>query len=310
MEIDRLQALRMYEERERERLQQQRSGSKVIIEQIKDRKAQRDREEDQRDQERAFILKQIEVLRAEEEEKQRQKQLAAKRLVDEVNAVNAGARKIKEDKMLADRLEDDKIIEYNQAKELREREEEGRKLQAAAAKERETARLRGLQEKAQDKASEMDALRAKRAFQDSERAAREKERKEQERLQAMHNELHEARLRQQAEKEARLGGQAKAEREEFDQIMEAQLKAEAAERQRVEDEKALRDRHSKDLKAQIQTREEKAYQDRRDIVEMGNQMRALQAGERARLESLKAKKIEEMTKAGVPEKHLAKVRRK
>merc|ERR1712187_697618 len=66
MEIERLKALRMYEEREKERLTDQRRGAKVIIEQIKDRQAQRMREEEQRDQERAFILKQIEALKAEE----------------------------------------------------------------------------------------------------------------------------------------------------------------------------------------------------------------------------------------------------
>merc|ERR1712029_933470 len=57
MEIERLKALKMYEEREKERLQDQRRGAKVIIEQIKDRQAQRMREEESRDQERSFILK-------------------------------------------------------------------------------------------------------------------------------------------------------------------------------------------------------------------------------------------------------------
>merc|ERR1712187_21879 len=68
MEIERLKALRMYEEREKARLESQRSGAKVIIEQIKDRQSQRMREEEQRDQERAFILKQIEALKYEEVE--------------------------------------------------------------------------------------------------------------------------------------------------------------------------------------------------------------------------------------------------
>ena len=36
MEIDRLKALKMYEVREMERAEQQKSGSKVIVEQIKD----------------------------------------------------------------------------------------------------------------------------------------------------------------------------------------------------------------------------------------------------------------------------------
>merc|ERR1719158_458647 len=83
MEIERLKALKMYEEREKARLDDQRRGSQVIVEQIKDRQAQRMREEEARDQERAFILKQIEALKEEEVEQQKQKKMAASRLMDE-----------------------------------------------------------------------------------------------------------------------------------------------------------------------------------------------------------------------------------
>merc|ERR1719343_1426056 len=127
MEIERLKALKMYEGREKERLESQRSGAKVIIEQIKDRQAQRMREEEQRDQERAFILKQIDALKAEEIEQQKQKKLAAERLMIEVNTANSAAMKIKEDKMLAEKLEEQKIIEYQQDRERRERELEEEK---------------------------------------------------------------------------------------------------------------------------------------------------------------------------------------
>merc|ERR1719380_257202 len=40
MEIERLKALKMYEEREKKRVTDQRRGAQVIIEQIKDRQAQ------------------------------------------------------------------------------------------------------------------------------------------------------------------------------------------------------------------------------------------------------------------------------
>merc|ERR1712187_621561 len=66
----------------------------------------------------------------------------------------------------------------------------------AAEKERETAKLRAMQEKAQDKAAEMDALRAKRAMEAAERAAREKERMERERQESINKELAEARKQQ------------------------------------------------------------------------------------------------------------------
>merc|ERR1719426_573741 len=151
MEIERLKALKMYEERNKARLVDQRRGAKVIIEQIKDRQAQRMREEESRDQERAFILKQIEALKAEEVEQQKQKKMAANRLMMEVNEANTAAMKIKEEKMLAEKLEDQKILDYQKARELREREAEEEKAKLAAEKEKETAKLRAMQEKAADK---------------------------------------------------------------------------------------------------------------------------------------------------------------
>merc|ERR1719155_333071 len=89
MEIERLKGLKMYEEREKARVDDQRRGASVIIEQIKDRQSQRMREEEQRDQERAFILRQIDSLKAEEIEQQKQKKLAAGRLMLEVNTANS-----------------------------------------------------------------------------------------------------------------------------------------------------------------------------------------------------------------------------
>merc|ERR1719398_561941 len=247
MEIERLKALKMYEEREKSRLEDQRRGASVIIEQIKDRQAQRMREEESRDQERAFILKQIESLKAEEVEQQRQKKMAAARLMSEVNAANTAAMKIKEDKMLAEKLEEQKIIEYQENREARERELEAEKERVAAEKELETAKLRARQEKAQDKASEMDALRAKRAMEAAERNARSKEAAECARLEAINQELNEARRQQQAEKERRLGEQAKFERDEFERIIEVQMQQEEAERQRQNEEKQMMKQHATEL---------------------------------------------------------------
>merc|ERR1719272_1275393 len=189
MEVERLKALQMYEEREKVRVEDQRRGAQVIIEQIKDRQAQRMREEETRDQERAFILRQIDALKQEEVEQQKAKHVAANRLMEEVNTANGAAMKIKEEKMLAEKLEDQKILDYQRNKEIREREVEEEKAALAAEKEKETAKLRAMQEKAQDKAAEMDALRAKRAVEAAERVARQKELQERQRLEAINSEL-------------------------------------------------------------------------------------------------------------------------
>jgi hypothetical protein len=118
--------------------------------------------------------------------KHRQQQLQR-----EAVEANQSNRVFVEQRREQERLEELAIIEYsrNLAKQERERlvEERGRK----DAKEKEMTRLRDLQEKHADLQSEIDAIRAKRAFEQHEREARRKERLE-----------YEKRQRQQAEMEA------------------------------------------------------------------------------------------------------------
>ena len=56
----------------------------------------------------------------------------------------------KERRMDQERIQDAKVVEYNRLKAEREAEIEAEQLAAKAAKEKETQRLRGLQERAQD----------------------------------------------------------------------------------------------------------------------------------------------------------------
>merc|ERR1712176_1572797 len=144
----------------------------------------------------------------------------------------------------------------------------------------------------------------------AERAAREKERMERERQESINKELAEARKQQQAEKERRLGEQAKFERGEFERIIEVQLQQEEAERQRQSEEKSMCVLHSEELRSQIAAREEKALQERRDFLEEGNTVRATIGSERKKLEKIKSRKIDELKKAGVPEKYWAELARK
>lgn len=310
MEVERLKALKMYEEREKQRLDDQRQGAGVIIEQIKDCQAQRMREEEARDQERTFVLKQIESLKEEEVQQQKQKKLAAERLMQEVNTANTAAMKIKEQRVFADKLEEQKILEYQESKLQRERDQEEEKLRLAADREMETAKLRAMQEKAADKAAEMDALRAKRATEAAERQARENEKNDKRRQENINAELGAARKQQQAEKERRLGEQAKFERDEFERIIQVQMQQEEAERQRQAEEAQMRRRHAAELRSQIAAREESSLQERRDFLEEGNQIRSQIGNERKKLEKIKGEKIADLEKAGVPEKYRAELARK
>ena len=304
MEIERLKALKMYEEREQRRAEDQRSGAKVIIEQIAERKGQLQLEEDLRAQERHFVLKQIEALRIEEAEQIRNRKLAAEHLIKEVMKSNEATLSIKEEKMLAEKLEDMKILEYIKQREALEKKREDEKKAEAERKEHEFYKMRSRIERAQDTKSEIDSLRAKRAIEAGERAARAKVAREAARQAAMNAELADARRAQREMKERMLTEQAIAEKVEFDRILETQRQQEEADRLRAEKQAATMETHARELRAQIAAREEKALQARRDAMEDGNLTRAQITAERQKLEEIKLRKLDELKKSGVSSKYL------
>merc|ERR1719460_1955547 len=113
--------------------------------------------------------------------------------------------------------------------ELREMEHQQEQEQIKAAKERETLRLRAMQEKMADKQAELDALRAKRAIEEAERQWRRKEAAAAERQRSINATLNVAREAQKLEKERRLMEQAVQEKEEFDRILRVQKETTVAE---------------------------------------------------------------------------------
>lgn len=142
-----------------------------------------------------------------------------------------------------------------------------------AEKEREVQKLRDMQEKAQDRQGEVDALRAKRAFEESERLAREKERKELEWKRKVLADMEAARQAQFAEKDQRLAEQAKQERDEFMRVIAKQREVEEQERRIAAQKKgALRD-HAGQLRGQIVQNDEVKKQARLDYLEEGRKVR-------------------------------------
>ena len=116
-------------------------------------------------------------------------------------------------------------------------------------------------------------MRAKRAFEEGERQARERERLEQLKRQRIQAELEVARQRQFSEKQSSLGEQARIEREDYMNQIQKQKQTEAMEK-RVEEEKkkALVD-HQRKIQAQIATNEALKKQDRLDYLEEGKKVR-------------------------------------
>lgn len=68
-------------------------------------------------------------------ENQKAKRVAAAKLMEEVAIANQATMKIKEEKILSEKLEDQRILEYQRARELRIKAEEDEKARIAQAKE-------------------------------------------------------------------------------------------------------------------------------------------------------------------------------
>lgn len=91
-------------------------------------------------------------------------------------------------------------------------------------------------------------MRAKRAFEESERIARDKERKELEHKHIVLQDLEQARQNQFLERERRLAEQAKQERDEFMRIIKKQKEVEEEERMIEQQKKHVVKNHSEGIK--------------------------------------------------------------
>lgn len=121
------------------------------------------------------------------------KQERNKQMIAEVEAANRIAQVKKQEKIDQAKAEDNKIVEYNRQKAKKEEEAAIEAKRIAEEKEKEIQRLRELQEKAADRQGEIDALRAKRAYEEGERQARKNEMDKVVRQQMMAAELEQAR---------------------------------------------------------------------------------------------------------------------
>lgn len=248
MELERLKELRFQEERERQRKELQRQGSTVIIDQIKERELERLRQKEILERERQLMMKQISELEQEDIKIADAKKEQSAKLSKEVIEANKEAIEAKERKKIEEREFELKVLQYNLEKARREEEELAEKKRLQDEKEKEVQKLREKQERFKDKQAELDAIRAKRAYEDYERGAREKEKNE---IIQRNNKvllMLEANEKQKFDKELKLAEQAKQEESEYYKIVENQLKNLDFERKREEDRKTMRYDHNFELR--------------------------------------------------------------
>jgi len=215
MEIERLKVLKEEEEREAKKVVQRLRGKQVIVDQIQERTIQRMKEQEVRDKERQQLLNNIEKMKKEDADAAEAKRNRINTLMKQAAEANAQSLVQKEKRIKEAQDVEDEIAAYQKARDQREYEKQLEEQRIKEEKEREIQKLREMQEKAADRQAEIDALRAKRAFEEGERQARERERLEQLKRQRIQADLEEARNRQFALKQSSLAEQARIEREDY-----------------------------------------------------------------------------------------------
>lgn len=248
MELERLKELKFQEEREKIRKEQQRAGALIIVDQIKDRELDRLKQKEQMEKERLMIIRQTKELEEDDKRQAEIKKIQAEKLAKEVEETNRKAIETKEKRKYEEKELELKIHQYNLEKSKKEEDELAEKKRVREEKEREVQKLRERQERAQDKQAELDAIRAKRAYEETERNAREKEKLEFLNRNKKVVLMLEANEKQKWDKELKLAEQAKHEEEEYQKIIDKQLKNMESERRKEEDRKKMRFDHNYELR--------------------------------------------------------------
>lgn len=309
MEIERVRALEQYEARERQREVERRRGAKTIEVQIAERERLRALEGEKRTQERTLMLKEIERLKEAELTAQIGKRLQAQELMVQVAAANAEQIHRKEEVKHREKEEDARIAAYIRSKEMREQEVLAQKERVAQEKEMETARLRAMQERAADKQSEMDELRARRYQESKEREWRNKERAQVEKQSALQRDLQGAREAQQNARVRQQAEMAQVEHNEFMRVLAVNRAKEQEDMMQTASQLTINEKYKEELLAQIRANEERDRRARLDLLEEGSKVRKQQQVEAARLAEIKAAKLQTLEAIGVPAKYRAELER-
>lgn len=211
----------------------------------------------------------------------------------------------KDELKIREREDDLKIVAYIHAKEQREQEVLAEKERIAMDKELETAKLRAMQERAADKQSEIDELRARRYQETKERESRNKELAQAEARQARQVEMQRAREAQHNSKIRQQADLAQVEHNEFMRVLAVNRAKEHDEMTATATALAINERYKEELLAQIKANEERHKKSKQDTLMEGTMWRQEQALEAKRLAEIKAGKLKTLEAIGVPEKYRA-----
>eukprot|EP00466_Bigelowiella_natans_P002740 jgi/Bigna1/86519/estExt_fgenesh1_pg.C_110087 len=347
MEEERVRAIRMVEEREKVKIMKRKEDAVMLRKQIQFRERERLRKRERAEQEAELMLERIKENERRQEEEARRKIEHGRKLHAEVMAANDAAARAKlrrkQEEFFLDHSsnfclgsslvrnekngrtydfpsvskksnrvneENERIARYIKQKELKEAREEERLAAIKAAKEQEVARLRAQQEKANDRRSELDELRARRYQEASDRRWRLAEKEKAMKQREMMRDMDRVRNEQRLYKEKAINEQRKQDQELHLRTLKWQKEQEEREALEAERKRMVRMQIQDTVVQQISEHERSKKAEREQYLTEGNKIKAALAQEKARIEAVKANKLMQMKKMGIPSKYQAELAKK
>mmetsp|Transcript_7111 Transcript_7111/g.11714 ORF Transcript_7111/g.11714 Transcript_7111/m.11714 type:complete len:488 (+) Transcript_7111:139-1602(+) len=310
MEEERVRAIRMVEEREKVKIMKRKEDAVMLRKQIQFRERERLRKRERAEQEAELMLERIKENERRQEEEARRKIEHGRKLHAEVMAANDAAARAKLRRKQEENEENERIARYIKQKELKEAREEERLAAIKAAKEQEVARLRAQQEKANDRRSELDELRARRYQEASDRRWRLAEKEKAMKQREMMRDMDRVRNEQRLYKEKAINEQRKQDQELHLRTLKWQKEQEEREALEAERKRMVRMQIQDTVVQQISEHERSKKAEREQYLTEGNKIKAALAQEKARIEAVKANKLMQMKKMGIPSKYQAELAKK
>ena len=328
MELERLKEIQFLQDREKELKRQRMQGAKIVIEQIKEsdhermkkreqqereriqmlkameKLAERMKKREQQERERIQMLKAMEKLAEEDKRRQEDLRLRQKNQINEAVAANKIAQLAKQKKILEEKEEDLKILIFQREKDKQEEAILAEKKRIAAEKEVELQKLREKQKRSSDKQGELDAIRAKRAFEENERKERQKEEEkklEQQRIMEM---LVMENKKQKEAKEKILAEEAKKEKEEFNKRIMEQMKEMEKEKEIALKKKEDNLKNQEAILQQIAQKEELGKNSYQEKMEEGRKIKEKLDEYKKNLEAIRRQKIAELKSLNIKDKYI------
>ncbi|XP_027695906.1 cilia- and flagella-associated protein 45 [Vombatus ursinus] len=310
MELERQKSIERQEDLVRRRKEERIRGRRHIIQQIEKNQEERSLQAEVREQEIQQMLQYMEQLQEEDIKDMERRHQEKLKMQAEIKRINDENQRRKEELLAQERLADQMVMEFTKKKMAQEAEFEAEQERIRREKEKETARLRAMQEKAQDYQAEQDALRAKRNQEVAEREWRRKEKENALKKAETEAMLRQSRLDQVAFKEHTLAVQVQRDRDEFERILRAQRQQ--IEKERMEEEKKAQEclLHANELRRQVRENQQKQVQERIATFEEGRRLKEEAQKRRERIDDIKKKKMEELRATGLPEKYCIEAERK